>query len=163
MTLPWLRVGGEPNAQVEAERVVRLLRGRGGHCRGGRLLDGRIAALWAMLRAWTLSDRMRVMFASPRGAGHLGPILPLADACKRAGHHVLIAGPGSLSACVARSGHAFWQLDDAPADELAAAWASARELPGHERNGFVIREVFARLNVLATLPRHRSACREWRP
>src|SRR3954471_3963966 len=33
---------------------------------------------------------MRVMFASTRGAGH---ILPLADACKRAGHQVLIAGP----------------------------------------------------------------------
>src|SRR4051794_13812084 len=106
---------------------------------------------------------MRVMFASTRGAGHLGPILPLADACKRAGHHVLVAGPESLSACVARAGHAFWRLDDAPADKLATAWSAARELPGHERNGFVISEVFARLNVLATLPRHRAACREWRP
>ncbi len=55
------------------------------------------------------------MFASTRGAGHLGPILPLADACKRAGHHVLIAGPASLSACVARSGHEFWAVDDPPA------------------------------------------------
>src|SRR3954452_4863120 len=99
-----------------------------------------------MFCPWTLSARVRLMFAWTGGPGHLGRILPLADACKRAGHHVLIAGPESLSACVARSGHAFWRLDDAPADELAAAWAAARELPGHERNGFVIREVFARLN-----------------
>jgi UDP:flavonoid glycosyltransferase YjiC (YdhE family) len=51
---------------------------------------------------------MRVMFASTRGAGHLAPVLPLADACKRAGHQVLIAGPAPLADCVARHGHAFW-------------------------------------------------------
>src|SRR3954449_4398570 len=79
---------------------------------------------------------MRVMFASTRGAGHLAPVLPLADACKRSGHHVLIAGPPSLAECVARHGHAFWPLDE-PAD--------------------------GRSDAAATLARHRAACREWRP
>ena len=106
---------------------------------------------------------MRVMFASTRGAGHLGPILPLAEACKRAGHQVLIAGPPSLSACVARSGHAFWPLDDPPPAELDAVWATVPGLPRHEQNRVVIGEINARLTATATLPRHRAACRDFRP
>jgi MGT family glycosyltransferase len=36
---------------------------------------------------------MRVLFATTRGAGHVGPMIPLATACRQAGHEVLVAGP----------------------------------------------------------------------
>src|SRR4051812_14370386 len=106
---------------------------------------------------------MRVMFASTRGAGHLGPLLPLADACRRAGHQVLVAGPPSLGTCVAKTGMSFWALDDAPPGELAELWGAVPALPPDEQNRVVLTEVFGRLNATATLPRHREACREWRP
>ena len=35
---------------------------------------------------------MRIVFATTRGAGHLGPLIPIARACMRAGHDVLVAG-----------------------------------------------------------------------
>src|SRR4051794_2015683 len=106
---------------------------------------------------------MRVMFASTRGAGHLGPLLPLADACRRAGHHVLIAAPRLLEARVAQAGHAFWPLEDPPAEARAAIYAAVPSLGPDEQNRIVAREVFGRLNVTATLPGHLAACREWRP
>ena len=119
--------------------------------------------LRARMRPWRLWRRMRVMFASTRGAGHLGPLLPLATACKRAGHQVLVAAPRSLSACVARSGLAFWALDDPSAEALGAVWARVPTLPRDEQNAVVIREVFARLNGTATLPGHRAAIRSFGP
>jgi UDP:flavonoid glycosyltransferase YjiC (YdhE family) len=106
---------------------------------------------------------MRVMFASTRGAGHLAPVLPLADACKRSGHQVLVAGPRALADCVARHGHAFWPVDDPDAGQLAAVRDSLPALAPAEQNRVVTAEIFGRLNAGATLARHRAACREWRP
>jgi UDP:flavonoid glycosyltransferase YjiC (YdhE family) len=106
---------------------------------------------------------VRVLFASTRGAGHVGPLLPLARACRDAGHQVLVAGPPVLGSAVEREGVAFWELDDPPQDELAALWAAMPSLDPEAQNRTVIAEVFGRLNAAATLPRHREACREWRP
>jgi UDP:flavonoid glycosyltransferase YjiC (YdhE family) len=105
---------------------------------------------------------MRVLFASTRGAGHFSPLVPLARACRRAGHEVLVAGPPALAPAVEAAGFAFWAVDDPPADALAAVWSSVPSLPLEEQNRVVIGEVFGRLNATATLAGHRRACREWR-
>ena len=41
---------------------------------------------------------MRVLFASTRGAGHFGPLVPFLDAFTGAGHEVLVVGPPELDA-----------------------------------------------------------------
>src|SRR5215210_5155040 len=41
---------------------------------------------------------MRILFATTRGAGHVGPLTPFAHACIAAGHEVLFAGEFARSA-----------------------------------------------------------------
>jgi len=106
---------------------------------------------------------IRVLFSSTRGAGHLNPLLPFADACRRAGDEALICGPPPAAAAVESSGHAFWELAAPPGDELDAVWSTVPSLPPEEQNAVVIREIFGRLNTSAALPRLRQACEEWRP
>ena len=36
---------------------------------------------------------MRVLFASTQSTGHFAPLIPFAQACRDAGHDVLVAGP----------------------------------------------------------------------
>lgn len=105
---------------------------------------------------------MRVLFASTRGAGHFGPLVPLARACLRAGHQVLVTGPPALAPAVEAARLDFRAVGDPPADALAAVWSGVPTLPLEEQNRVVIGEVFGRLNATATVPGHRRACREWR-
>ena len=80
---------------------------------------------------------MRVLFASTRGAGHVGPLVPFAQAAQRAGHDVLVAAPASAAAIVARAGLSHGPVGEAPAEVVEAAlWNGAR---GPEE---VIRDVF---------------------
>jgi UDP:flavonoid glycosyltransferase YjiC (YdhE family) len=106
---------------------------------------------------------MRFLFASTHGAGHFGPLVPLARACERAGHEVLVAAPPKLAPAVEAAGFDYWPVADPPADELAAVWPRVPALPIDEQNRIVIGEVFGRLNGTATLPGHREAIRRWAP
>jgi UDP:flavonoid glycosyltransferase YjiC (YdhE family) len=107
--------------------------------------------------------RMRVLFASTRGAGHFNPLVPFADACLRRGHEVLVAGPPSLAGAVESAGYEFWRFDDPPEDELAEVWARVPSLSPDEQNAMVIGEIYARLDATASLPGLREACAEWEP
>ena len=40
---------------------------------------------------------MRVLFASTRSTGHFAPLVPFAQACRDAGHDVLVAGPPEIA------------------------------------------------------------------
>jgi UDP:flavonoid glycosyltransferase YjiC (YdhE family) len=107
---------------------------------------------------------MRVLFASTRGAGHFLPLVPIAEACLRRGHDVLVAGPPQLVDAVANAGYDFWHFADPPRDELDEIWARVPTLPSREeQNAAVVGEVFGRLDTTAALPRLRDACQEWRP
>ena len=107
--------------------------------------------------------RVRVLFASTRGAGHFNSLVPFADAVVRAGHDVLFAGPPDLAGPVDAAGFRFWQFDPPPEDKLGAIWGRVPELPREEANEVVVGEIFGRLNTTAALPRLREACEEWRP
>jgi UDP:flavonoid glycosyltransferase YjiC (YdhE family) len=63
---------------------------------------------------------VRVLFATTRGAGHFGPLAPFAQACVRAGHDVLVAGPASVAAFVARARLRLRPVGEPPADMLTA-------------------------------------------
>ena len=108
-------------------------------------------------------ERMRIAFASTRGAGHLGPLVPLGRACVRAGHEVLVLAPEEAAHVARRAGLPFRAVGAPPAAVRERAWASvwsAETSPGAEH---VVRELFTRLQARAALPRMLAAIEEWAP
>ena len=106
---------------------------------------------------------MRVLFTTRGSAGHLGPLVPYATACRQAGHDVLVAAQDRFEANVARTGLPFAPLG-APRDEewmpLLPEFARMRLAEGHER---MVADFFGALDVRAMLPGLRALAREWRP
>ena len=106
---------------------------------------------------------MRILFATTAGGGHVGPIVPFAHACARAGHDVLVAAPGSAAGSVRRAGLPFRAVGEPPAREREAAWApvwSPESAPGAAH---VIGELFIGLQARAALPGMLDAIAAWRP
>ena len=95
---------------------------------------------------------MRILMTANRGPGHVEPLVPFARAFGRAGHRVLFAAPGRARPEVERAGLAFHALPDRDEDEADAAVASLSELPAEERSGRFVQEIFAGVNVRASLP-----------
>jgi UDP:flavonoid glycosyltransferase YjiC (YdhE family) len=106
---------------------------------------------------------MRVLLSSSRGAGHFLPLVPFGRAAERRGDEVLVAGPPALAPMAEEAGFAFWPVDAPPEDELGAVWGRVPALPPDRQNQIVVREIFARLNAGAALPRLNEACERWRP
>src|SRR4051794_14325300 len=95
---------------------------------------------------------MRILFASTRGAGHFGPLVPFAQALLRAGDDVLVAAPRSTAALVASAGLDLWPCDDPPERQVMAIFSASSDLEPHEAGVRVVREVFAGAFVRAALP-----------
>ena len=96
---------------------------------------------------------MRVLLATTRGAGHLGPLIPLARACLRAGHEVLVAGPGAARPLAERAGLPFEAVGEPPPETVAAAWAPVWGPPEAAPGAVhVVQELFVALSAGAALP-----------
>jgi UDP:flavonoid glycosyltransferase YjiC (YdhE family) len=106
---------------------------------------------------------MRVMFTTTGSAGHLGPLVPFADAVRRAGGDVLVATRGSSAEQARAAGLDVWPFPDAPAAERERVFASVRELPVEEANARLLSEVFGGMDARAALPGVLDACATWRP
>jgi UDP:flavonoid glycosyltransferase YjiC (YdhE family) len=105
---------------------------------------------------------MRVLVATSANAGHFGPMLPFAAACRRAGHEVLVAAPGSFAAAVERAGYPLWACPDADPEE----WAGVRErflAAEPERRNEVMVTLGAELEARSFLPGALAAVDGWRP
>jgi UDP:flavonoid glycosyltransferase YjiC (YdhE family) len=106
---------------------------------------------------------VRVLFATTRGAGHLGPLVPLAEACVRRGHEVLVAGPASAAPLATRSRLPYRSVPEPPPRQRAEAYApvwSRTASPGAE---YVIRELFVALQARSALFGMVATVAEWRP
>jgi UDP:flavonoid glycosyltransferase YjiC (YdhE family) len=103
---------------------------------------------------------MRILMTTIPGAGHVGPLVPVARAALRDGHDVLVTGPPPVEPLV---GLAFRELAPAPEEQLAAAWARVPSLPRELLDAYVVRDVFGRLHAPAHLPGVLSAIDDWRP
>ena len=57
---------------------------------------------------------MRVLFTTTGNPGHLLPLVPLAHACRRAGHDVLVATQRARGAIVEQAGLPLVPFDDPP-------------------------------------------------
>jgi len=106
---------------------------------------------------------MRVLFASTQGAGHFNPLVPFIDAALRQGHEVLVAGPSALALTVEKTGYRFWKCADPLEEEIRPVWGRVPTVSFEEANVLVVREIFARFDARAMLPRLRQAFEEWQP
>ncbi|MFC5061947.1 glycosyltransferase [Actinomycetospora atypica] len=114
-------------------------------------------------RSTAIPSPMRILFASTGGAGHITPMLPLAQVCRRAGHDVLLVGPPGLEGTAEREGLAFAAGALPDEAETGPVWARVPDLSYAEAERLVIGQVFATLNVRAMLPAMRDTVRGWRP
>src|SRR3954471_7569 len=96
---------------------------------------------------------MRVLFSSTRGAGHLHPLLPYAQALRAQGHEVLVAAPAEVSETLRAAGLAHAPFDHPGDDKLGPIWARFRQVPAAEILTIAVREIFAGLNAEAALPK----------
>jgi UDP:flavonoid glycosyltransferase YjiC (YdhE family) len=106
---------------------------------------------------------MRVLFTTRGSAGHLGPLVPYATACRRAGHDVLVAAQDRFEPNVARTGLPFAPLGAPPDEEwmpLLPDFARMRLDEGHQR---MVSDFFGALDVRAMTPGLRTLADEWRP
>jgi UDP:flavonoid glycosyltransferase YjiC (YdhE family) len=106
---------------------------------------------------------MRVLFASTQGAGHFNPLVPFIDAALRQGHEVLVAGPSALTPTVEKTGYPFWECADPLEEEIRPVWDRTPTVSPEEANVLVVREIFARFDARAMLPRLLEAFEEWTP
>ncbi|MDQ1741594.1 MAG: hypothetical protein QOE53_3246 [Pseudonocardiales bacterium] len=106
---------------------------------------------------------MRILFASTPGAGHFGPLVPFANASRRAGHEILVAAPISAQARVERAGLPFISFADPLDRDLGPVWARVGAATPEEANDIVLGELFGRVRAGAALPGLELAMDAWRP
>jgi UDP:flavonoid glycosyltransferase YjiC (YdhE family) len=106
---------------------------------------------------------VRILFSTTAGAGHFGPMIPIARACATAGHAVAVAAPSSFASAVAKAGLAHLPFPDVPADQMGAVFGRLPSLPREEADRIVVTEVFGRLDAQAALPALLTIVGEWRP
>jgi UDP:flavonoid glycosyltransferase YjiC (YdhE family) len=106
---------------------------------------------------------MRILVASTGGAGHVTPMLPIARACRRAGHDVALIGPPMLSSVAEQEGLPFIAGALPDESETGPLWARVPHLPRDEAESLVVGQIFAGANVRAMLPAMRDAVGAWSP
>ncbi|MGH3932201.1 MAG: glycosyltransferase [Pseudonocardiaceae bacterium] len=106
---------------------------------------------------------MRVMIATNALIGHFRPLLPFADAFRRAGHELLVVAPESFGPTVRRAGLPHRPGADVPPEVAAAAAARYSKLPPRQAIEALGAEMMARLGPRAALPGMLDTIREWGP
>jgi UDP:flavonoid glycosyltransferase YjiC (YdhE family) len=106
---------------------------------------------------------MRILMTSNRGAGHVGPLIPFAQAFMRAGDEVLVAAPGGARDLVVGAGLPYHPLVDPPQDQLDAVFEALPGLPQEEQGVRVMSEVFAGIDARASLPAILRVVADYRP
>ena len=66
---------------------------------------------------------MRILLATTNATGHFAPLVPVARACLRTGHDLLVAGPAGAERLVRDAGLPFRAIGEPSPDAIAAARA----------------------------------------
>ena len=106
---------------------------------------------------------MRVLFSTTAGSGHFGPMVPVARACRDAGHDVKVAAPVSFAASVAATGFDHAPFADVPPEVMGPIYGRLSQVSREEANRTVIGEIFGRLDSQAALPGLNDIMANWRP
>ena len=84
---------------------------------------------------------MGVLFSTTAGAGPFGPMVPVARACRDAGHEVKVAAPVSFTAAVAAAGFDHAPFADVPPEVLGPIYSRLAQVPREEANQTVMGEI----------------------
>ena len=106
---------------------------------------------------------MRILFATTRGAGHLGPLVPFAHACVAAGHEVRVAAAPSVEHHVRRSGLPFAPWTSRTRRSWPPRGSRSARAERADQARIVFQEVFAGEFARSALPRMVEIARRWRP
>lgn len=106
---------------------------------------------------------MRVLFSTTAGAGHFGPMVPIATACRDAGHEVKVAAPASFAAAVSGAGLDHAPFADVPPEVMGPIFGRLPSLSRTEADRTVMADVFGRLDAQAALPGLTEIMARWRP
>ena len=106
---------------------------------------------------------MRVLFTTRGSAGHLLPLVPFANACRRAGLDVLVAAQAQNRVHVERTGLPYAPVGDPPPEEWVPLTEEIARLPFEEANARMIGGFFADIDTRAALPALRATVADFRP
>ena len=105
---------------------------------------------------------MRILFSSTAGAGHVGPLLPVARSFAGRGHEVLFLVPPAGRHIPAEAGFAVHEAPP-PDPEQDRVIQEAIEHDPKARTVLINRDFFGRLCTEATLPAAEGLCASWKP
>jgi UDP:flavonoid glycosyltransferase YjiC (YdhE family) len=107
---------------------------------------------------------MRILFATTRGAGHVGPLVPFAHACVAAGHEIIVAAAPSTAPHIQRAGLPFAPLGEPDEAVMAEIWGRVRAASTSDEAGkIVFEEVFAGEFARSALPGLLDLAGRWLP
>jgi UDP:flavonoid glycosyltransferase YjiC (YdhE family) len=106
---------------------------------------------------------MRILFATTRGAGHVGPLTPFAHACVAAGHEILFTAAPSAEPHVRRAGLPFAAVGEPDETTMAAIWERVKATTNEDAGRIVFEEVFAGEFARSALPGMLKVAHRWRP
>jgi UDP:flavonoid glycosyltransferase YjiC (YdhE family) len=106
---------------------------------------------------------MRILFSTTAGAGHFGPLIPVAEVCARAGHEVAVAAPTGFHQAVTEAGFTHLPVGEPPLERMREVFERVEGLPRAERSRLVLGGVFAGLDAQAALPSLTKIMVDWRP
>lgn len=104
---------------------------------------------------------MRALFTFAGGAGHLNPLLPVAEAVVAAGHEVAFSGKPSVVALAERAGYTVFGTGDE--NDAARSERGSLEPIDRERERRVLRDGFARRIAGRRLTELLEVADAWRP
>ncbi|MGW5239932.1 glycosyltransferase [Monashia sp. NPDC004114] len=104
-----------------------------------------------------------MLFSTTAGAGHFGPLAPIARACAAAGHKVRVAAPVSFADQVESAGLVHTPFADVPPEVIGPVFGSLGSMTMEDANATVVREIFGRLDAQAALPGVGEIVSAWRP
>lgn len=103
-----------------------------------------------------------MLASSLGGAGHLLPLVAVAQACRRLGHEVLVVVPPSLAGQAESTGLPHRVGDEPPRGFVDEIWERVRNGGPEADAGLIDRELFADRCTQAMLGPVRDACASWR-
>ena len=106
---------------------------------------------------------VRVLFSTTANAGHYRPLIPFAEACRRAGHDVLMAGQAGAMPAARRAGLSFRALAEPDDGELARFQAGQAGLSATQAMARALTKLYIRSYAGAALQDMLAAIEEWRP